>query len=112
MTARRVRVTVEGTAEQASHMPSVLRIQLGSGHLYVDTAAPGVTLEELAPPRTWTDGDVVQGAGAAWSRVDGQWLCPSAFGFSSTAQDGDVNDLLASGKWQVLRYQHDALAGA
>ena len=112
MSARRVRVTVEGTAEQASHMPSVLRIQLGSGHLYVDTAAPGVTLEELAPPRTWSDGDVVQGAGAAWSRVDGQWLCPDSFGDCQAARDADVDDQVATGRWQVLRYQHDALAGA
>lgn len=50
---RRVRITLEGTAEPAGHLPHVLRVRMPNGSVtWIDTrAGTGVTVEDIPTGR-------------------------------------------------------------
>ena len=59
---RPVRVTIEGTAHKLgseSNPVEVLRVKYAGGSVVI-VPGHGVTVEDIEPPRVWTDGDVVQ----------------------------------------------------
>lgn len=114
MTARerRVLVTIEGTAREMLRpgLPDMLRVRPEGSPVtvLVDPDAPGVTVETIAPPRVWTDGDVVQEADTdrVWRRVLREDGCHRwTNGFLALRTDGVVDDMLARGQVRVLRYQ-------
>ena len=57
---RPVRVTIEGTGRPVGHDPDLMRLDYNGSVLLVNVANDGVTVENIDPPRVWTDGDVVQ----------------------------------------------------
>ena len=102
MTAEQhVRVTLEGTAT-CEPGGQILRLRMGGAAagplVLVSKAWPGVTVEDVANPRVWTDHDVVQHveSGRVFSRGGDQW---------SDADDRAVTTGAADGTYRVLRYQ-------
>lgn len=77
-TDQRVRVTIEGHARIVSRDGNALRVAADGdgGVILLDTRSPGVTVEHVAEPWTWTDGDVVQQETAGWTltRFRGDWV--------------------------------------
>lgn len=104
----RVRLTIEG--ERTSHSGNaVVRVKYGpNASVLVDTTHDTVTVEDIVPPRVWTDGDVVQEVASdrVWRRVhreDGQHAWSN--GFLAVRTDHAVSALVARGDNRVLRYQ-------
>jgi hypothetical protein len=108
MTGQHVRITLEGVAECVPD-GQVLRVRMGGSDgplVLVSKAWPGVSVEDVTPPRTWTDGDVIAEGSDVWARVDGRWLKAGAdkrWG----ASDDTANRTLARYPLAttVLRYQ-------
>lgn len=101
--SRRVRVTVEGDAtESPAH--GVLRVYVGASRcVMVDPSWSGVSVEDVAPPRVWTDGDVAQGLRYVWTRHRGQWHTPAEL---HALDDHEVTEGVDGCEgWTALRYQ-------
>lgn len=107
---RRVRVTLEGTARRVSSGSStsgreVVRLEYApdtSVLLFTDA----VTVEDVAPERTWTAGDVVAGDAAVYQRgADGKWRGVTETGLAITWTDEQVTAALGPDGLDVLRYQ-------
>lgn len=65
---RPVRVTIEGTARPVKHDPRYLIVRTADdAPVLVNTQTLGVTVEDIAPARQWTDGDVVQNHVFGWT---------------------------------------------
>lgn len=113
---RPVRVVIEGEAYYPiPGDPTQIIVRPDGGKIVLPSHAQGVTVEDIAPPRVWTDGDViaVQLLSGWWSAVrtnDGEWW--------TTAQaqrpdrehkpwgtDVTVSDIVQRGTALVLRYQ-------
>lgn len=114
---RPVRVVLEGEAVEVTRegLPMLLRVYpTGSGiTALVDPAAASVTVEDIAPPRVWMDGDVVQHSEDTWTltRERGQWLStriPNKAGYwtDEKVTAGVVDNGNGWGSLRVLRYQH------
>lgn len=106
---RPVRVTLEG--EAYSPAANVLMVVLPSGHKVCLTEGLGIAVEDIEPPRVWTDDDVVHvnvrsGRAYVAHRQNGTW--PTTAG--GVLQDEHI-ELVLSGtsdslSGTVLRYQH------
>ena len=102
--SRRVRVTLEGDAHGFPGS-DVLRVFVGASQcVTVDPSWPHVSVEDVEPPRVWTDGDVVQGVQHVWTRHGTAWHTPAVGGVLTDA-------LVSEGvggceQWTPLRYQH------
>lgn len=104
--SRRVRLTIVGDAYPVAHDPNLLRVGYGvMSSLMVNAAELGVTVEDVADERVWTDGDAVRGRALVWSRLGGEWHAITEHGVQ-TARDADVSHEVAADSWAVLRYQH------
>lgn len=104
MTAeRRVRIVLDALVVPAGHRPEVLRVRQDNGSVtYVDTTAPGVTVEDVAPAPVWSEGDVVQADDlVVFWRGARLWSGLSPAGDAEYMTDDEVT---AAG-YSVLRYQ-------
>lgn len=99
---RRVRVTVEGFARAVKHDSRYLYIKHGEHSFLVCAEAEGVTVEDVVPPRVWTDGDVVQTRLQVFERRDGRWRTT---GSHLSCGDATMDGLVGGGSAKVLRYQ-------
>ena len=109
MSARHVRVIIDGDAREVGG--AVLRVFYGANmSTLVDTSMAAVTVEDVAPPRSWTPGDVVAGDATVYMRDrDGMWRGVCSSGFPLTAVDQDMTKATDPGQgadaMTVLRYQ-------
>lgn len=103
---RPVRVTLEGEAYRPHGADSVLMVVLASGHKVCLTEGLGVTVEDVAPPRVWTDGDVVQHPRGNYvaQRRHGEWRT-TTMPPDQSWPDSKVNEAVAAAGLLVLRYQ-------
>lgn len=107
---RRVRVTIE---TDAATIPKtdLIRINTGEGIAVFDPKASHVTVEDLAPSRVWTDGDVVQVIATdevlRRRRIEGntsKWFRGlDLIIFART--DSAINRAVEVGEVRILRYQ-------
>ena len=110
MSGQHVRITLEGVADGVPD-GQVLRVRMGGSDgplVLVSKAWPGITVEDVTPPRTWTDGDVVQSPTHVYSRDGGEWRGHSMSGLGPAGgphSDGTTARDVASGFLTVLRYQ-------
>lgn len=111
--AQHVRVTFDGKARPLPHAPNLLRVELGSRTVVIDTADPDVRVDYPTPPRVWTDGDVVQHSADTWTltRERGRWLSTRRPNDLDTWTDEKVSAALIEnsngwGRLTILRYQH------
>lgn len=112
-TARRpVRVTIEGEAYHPDSSSDVLiLVRPDGGKVVFPTNAEGVTVEDIVPPRVWTDGDVVEAPGLwiAW-RERGEWWTTTQAKSGTLrssgpfADDDKIGDMLGDGL-QIVRNQ-------
>jgi hypothetical protein len=102
-----VRVTIEGEAYHPSGDDrTLIVVRQDGGKIVFPSSAEGVTVEDIVPPRVWTDGDVIHDPdnGETFTRVDGKWR-------SSHSPHSLVSDELVTlwvkdeAEWLVLRYQ-------
>ena len=71
---RHIRLTVEGLARAVSPASSILRVTHSGGtSILIDPDLPGITVEDIVPPRTWAEGDIVAGEYAYRRGADGRW---------------------------------------
>lgn len=103
---RPVRVTIDG--EAYSPAEGVLIVVRQDGGKVCLPEGPGVTVEDIVPPRVWTDGDVVRvnpnrGPAYVAHRVGGHW--PTTVG--GTLEDSHMDHVVDRDGFsvQVLRYQ-------
>jgi hypothetical protein len=114
MSGRSVRVTVEGATLQMNDC-GVVRVRVGADLpgaeafplLVLDASWPGVTVETVEQPRTWTDGDVIVGAsGSVWGRRGGRWNLAGDSCGSCDLTDAAAEQALRSDEgYTLLRYQ-------
>lgn len=97
---RPVRVTIDG--EAYSPAAGVLIVVRQDGGKVCLAEGPGVLVEDVEPPRVWTDGDVVLDhlTGLVWTRHGGKWHSPDTEPVSDqwVTKDVEHGDI-------VLRYQ-------
>lgn len=106
---RPVRVTLEGEAYRPTPgSDNVLMVVLPSGSKVCLTEGLGITVEDIEPPRVWTDGDVVQApTGLTYSRDHGEWTGYSRnVGRLGPHSDEETARDVRNGFLTVLRYQH------
>lgn len=106
---RPVRVTIEGEAYSPDATNSVvIVVRQDGGKVCLPADAPGVTVENIEPPRVWTDGDVVQHVtdNRVWRRVKTEAGHRWTNGFMGLLVDTTVSVRVDRGELRVLRYQH------
>jgi len=103
---RPVRVTIDG--EAYSPAEGVLIVVRQDGGKVCLPEGPGVTVEDVVPPRVWMDGDVVfidpaHGSPYVAHRAGGAW--PTTAG--GKLEDAHIDHVLSHTGFsvQVLRYQ-------
>lgn len=103
---RTVRVTLEGTAHKLKHDDTVLIItRQDGGKVCLPESGPGITVEDITPARTWTDGDVIVAlpTDLVWWRQSGRWHNGAN---ATTASDREATRWADGGeRVSVLRYQ-------
>lgn len=100
-TARRpVRVTLEGEAYRPAGSDNVLMVELPSGLKVCLSEGLGITVEDIVPEYTWTDGDVIQHVGS--SRVFSRGIDSDTW---DASDDPAVDRGIANGTYRVLRHQ-------
>jgi hypothetical protein len=109
---RPVRVTIEGEAYSPAGGVLIV-VRKDGGKIVFPSAAAGVTVEDIVPPRVWTDGDVVQHSTDTWTltRERGQWLSTRQPDQPDYWTDDMVTKALRDnrngwGRLVALRYQH------
>jgi hypothetical protein len=103
-----VRVTIEGEAYHPSGDDrTLIVVRQDGGKIVFPSSAEGVTVENIEPPRVWTDGDVVQEVDTdrVWRRVRNEAGSRWTNGLLAFRQDATVNTELSAGRVRVLRYQ-------
>lgn len=106
-----VRVTLDGELTRTSETRGVLTYE-GGAPLVLRTDSPALAIEDMAPIRTWTDGDVVQQEQEGWTltRHHGTWVSSHAGVKPGYWTDDMVSAHLEDlcngwGRFVVLRYQ-------
>lgn len=108
---QRVRITIEADAAPIPGNSGLIRINTGEGVAVFDPKASHVTVEDLAPSRVWTDGDVVQVIATdevlRRRRIEGntsKWFRGlDLIIFART--DSAINRAVEVGEVRILRYQ-------
>lgn len=105
--SRHVRITLEGFVGAARG--TVLPLRFGGENgplLLVDQDWPGVTVQDVVAPRTWSVGDIVAGEYPYRRGADGRWRGVVSH-MVVTFSDAELDDMLADpdSGMDVLRYQ-------
>ena len=110
---RPVRVTIDG--EAYSPAEGVLIVVRQDGGKVCLVEGPGVLVEDVEPPRVWTDGDVIQvrvlsGYWCATRTNDGEWWTTAQAQrpereHKPWGDDDTVSGIVGRGVATVLRYQ-------
>lgn len=104
--SRPVRVTIEGMLRGVRD--GVLRLDTFGSPLQrtsflIPEGIPGVSVEDITPPRDWRDGDVVQDSVDHETAVRREGTWDSTLG--REFQDDEMSHRVADRGWTVLRYQ-------